>query len=103
MSKSNLKKKKKKKQDYKEKKFFIKTGQLGNNGQVFVTPEECVYGKVLCFKAVFEENVKVLSKPWRRWRRCAKTLTFSYISVITEDIYLKLRLVVHYQKGNPYQ
>ena len=34
---------------------------------------------------------------------CAKTLTFSNISVITEDIYLKLRVVVHYQKGNPYQ
>ena len=30
-------------------------------------------------------------------------LTFSSISVITEDIYLKLRLVVYYQKGNPYQ
>ena len=27
-------------------------------------------------------------------------LTFSNISVITEDIYLKLREVVHYQKGN---
>ena len=24
------------------------------------------------------------------------------ISVITEDIYLKLRVDVHYQKGNPY-
>ena len=36
------------------------------------------------------------------WRR-AKTLTFSNISVITEDIYLKLRIAVHYQKGNPYQ
>ena len=36
------------------------------------------------------------------WGR-AKTLTFSYISVITEDIYLKFRVVVHYQKGNPYQ
>ena len=33
----------------------------------------------------------------------AKTLTFSDISLITEDIYLKLRIVVHYQKGNPYQ
>ena len=33
----------------------------------------------------------------------AKTLTFSNISVITEDIYLKLREVVHYQKGNPFQ
>ena len=32
---------------------------------------------------------------------CAKTLTFSNISVITEDIYLKLRVVVHYQKGEP--
>ena len=27
----------------------------------------------------------------------------SLISVITEDIYLKLRVVVHYQKGNSYQ
>ena len=26
-------------------------------------------------------------------------LTFSNISVITEDIYLKLSVVVHYQKG----
>ena len=31
----------------------------------------------------------------------AKTLTFSNISVITEDIYLKLRLVVDYPKGEP--
>ena len=29
-----------------------------------------------------------------------KTLTFSNISVIAEDIYLKLRVVVHYQQGN---
>ena len=29
--------------------------------------------------------------------------TFSNISFIPEDIYLKLRVVVHYQKGNPYQ
>ena len=29
-------------------------------------------------------------------------MTFSNISVITEDTYLKLRLVVDYQKGNPY-
>ena len=36
-------------------------------------------------------------------RRRAKTLTVSNISIITEDIYLKLRIVVHYQKGNPYQ
>ena len=35
--------------------------------------------------------------------RHAKTLTFSNISVITEDIYLKLRVVVHDQKGNIYQ
>ena len=28
-----------------------------------------------------------------------KTLIFSNISVITEDIYLKLRVFVHYQKG----
>ena len=27
----------------------------------------------------------------------------STISVITEDIYVKLRVVVDYQKGNPYQ
>ena len=32
-----------------------------------------------------------------------RKLTFSNISVIIEDIHLKLRIVVHYQKGNPYQ
>ena len=36
-------------------------------------------------------------------RHCAKTLTFSNIFVITEDIYLKLIVVVNYQKGNLYQ
>ena len=30
-------------------------------------------------------------------------LSFSNISVITEVVYLKLRLAVYYQKGNPYQ
>ena len=34
-------------------------------------------------------------------RRRAKT--FSNISVITENIYLKLRVVVHYQQRNSYQ
>ena len=58
--------------------------------------------------AVFEKNVEVLSYPCRRQRcflrHCAKTLTFSKISDTTEDIYyLKFRLVVHYQKGKPYQ
>ena len=38
----------------------------------------------------------------RRRRRRAKTSTFTNISVITEDIYLKLRVAVHYQKGNSY-
>ena len=32
-------------------------------------------------------------------RRGAKTWTFCNISVVTEDIYLKLGLVVHYEKG----
>ena len=36
-------------------------------------------------------------------RRRAKPLTFCDIPLITEDIYLKLRIVVHYQKRNPYQ
>ena len=37
------------------------------------------------------------------WGSCgAKTLTFSNMSVISEDMYLKLRLAVYYQKGNPY-
>ena len=58
--------------------------------------------------AVFEENDEVLSQLWRRLhlrrrRRRAKTWTFCNISVITEDIYLKLGLVVHYEKGNSYQ
>ena len=55
--------------------------------------------------AVFEENVEVLSYPCRR-RRClhrrhrSKSLTFSNLSVITEDIYLKLKLPV-LSKGEP--
>ena len=53
--------------------------------------------------AIFEENIE----PCRQWQwqqqRCSKTLTFSNISLITEDIYLKLRLVVNYEKRNPYQ
>ena len=51
--------------------------------------------------AVFEENFEVMSCVVVR--RHAKTWTFSNISVLTEDIYWKLRVVVHYQKGNPYQ
>ena len=45
--------------------------------------------------AVFEKNVKVLSKLCCQRQRLhrANTLTFSNISVITEDIYLKLRIV----------
>ena len=35
-------------------------------------------------------------------RRHAKTLTFCNISVINEDINLKLGLCVHYPKRNPY-
>ena len=59
-------------------------------------------GVVGVSSAVFEENVALLSQPWRRrLRHRAKTLTFSNISVIIEDIYLKLRVVVHYQKGEP--
>ena len=47
------------------------------------------------FLARLWKTAEVLSQPW--YRRHAKTLTFFNISVITEDIYLKLRLVVHYQ------
>ena len=53
--------------------------------------------------AVFKENNEVLSYCRLRRRRCAKTWTFCNISVITEDIYLKLGLVDHYEKGNLYQ
>ena len=52
----------------------------------------------LVSSVVFEENVEVLLLPCRR-RRGAKTLTFSNIPVNTEDIYLKLRLVVYFKRG----
>ena len=57
----------------------------------------------ICSLAVFEGNVEVLSL---LSAPLGKTLTFSnisVISVITKDIYLKLRLIVYYQKWNPYQ
>ena len=56
--------------------------------------------------AVFEENDEVLSQLWRSLRRRrggAKTWTFCNISVITEDVCLKLGQVVHYEKRNSYQ
>ena len=34
---------------------------------------------------------------------CKNFDIFSKMSVITEDIYLQLRLIVYYQKGNPYK
>ena len=37
-----------------------------------------------------------------RHRRRAKSVTFCNIYVITEDIYLKLGMCVHYSKSNPY-
>ena len=36
------------------------------------------------------------------FRRPAKTLKFCNISVITEDVYVKLGICVHYPKSNPY-
>ena len=50
------------------------------------------------------QNIFGTVMPLFRLSRCgAKTWTFCNISVITEDIYLKLELVVHYEKGNSYQ
>ena len=57
---------------------------------------------VIFSSSVLEEHVKVLSEPCHPHHR-AKTLTFSNIAIyITEDIYLKLIIVVNYQKGNIY-
>ena len=53
------------------------------------------------------QNIFGTVMPLFRLRNCrrggAKTWTFCNISVITEEIYLKLGLVVHYEKGNLYQ
>ena len=72
--------------------------QEAKSGELY-TVERFRLIKNIFSSAVFEENLEVLSLPWCR----AKTLTFSNISVITEDIYLKLRVIVCYQKGNPFQ
>ena len=75
--------------------------KLSNKLFVWIIFDTLLFISTLMSSAVSE----VLSQPWRRLlrRRRAKTLTFSNISVINEDIYLKLRIVVHYQKGNEYQ
>ena len=47
---------------------------------------------------------EVLLQPWRlrRGRRCrAKTLTFCNMTLITEDIYLKIEVCIHYLNSNP--
>ena len=49
----------------------------------------------------FRRKPEVLLWPWH-CRSCAKTLTFCNISVVTEDIYLKLGVCVHYPKSNLY-
>ena len=55
----------------------------------------------------FQRNSKVLLQPWHCWRRqccChhgAETLTFCNVSVISEDIYLKLGVCVYYPMSNP--
>ena len=51
-----------------------------------------------CFRRKHQGIVIALASSWRR-RRGAKTLTFSNISVITEDIYLKPRIVVPIKRG----
>ena len=53
--------------------------------------------------ACFRRKPEILLSPWSRCcrRRHAKTLTFCEISVITEDIYFKLGISVHYPKNNP--
>ena len=48
-------------------------------------------GSSIFSSAVFEETIEVFSYPCCHYRH-AKTLTFSTISAITEDIHLKLRL-----------
>ena len=49
--------------------------------------------------AVFEENVKVFVIALSLPGVLCKNLTFSYISVISKDIYLKLILVVTIKRG----
>ena len=64
-----------------------------------------VLGK-LCRKAAFVFLARVFSEKSQGiaipWYLHAKALTFCNISVITEDIYLKLCICVHYLKSNPY-
>ena len=65
--------------------------------------------------SVYVLNVSTEFLVWLFWKKTSRychspivvvgivvvqKLTFSNIFVITEDIYLKLRLVVYYQKGN---
>ena len=49
--------------------------------------------------AVFRENPRYC---YRRRRCHAETVTFCNISVITEDICLKLGVCIYYPKSNPY-
>ena len=54
--------------------------------------------------AVFGETGGIAIRLSRCHYRCrrAKTLTFCNISVITEDIHLKLGVYVHHPKTSPY-
>ena len=65
------------------------------------------YNVARIFKSVvFGQKPEILLLPWLRHcclcHRHSRTLTFCNISVITEDVYLKLKLCVHHPKSNPY-
>ena len=55
---------------------------------------------------LFSQKTRGIAIALAEGRRCrrrrAKALTFCNISVITEDIYLKLGVCVHYPKSNAY-
>ena len=74
------------------------TGQAVQGGRI-----NCYTGiSIFLARLFWKKALRYCHSPGFLQWRLVKTSTFSSISVITEDIYLKLRVVVHYQKRNPY-
>ena len=71
-------------------------------GESFCCWSISVYQRIIFSLAVFGRKTKVLLWPWHCHCRCAKSLTFCNISVITEDINLKLGICVHSPKSSPF-
>ena len=70
--------------------------------KIFTWNSEYVFAVQRAIHTIKEDNSKCIFSELCRFFDMQKKLTFCKISIITEDIYLKLRICVFYPKSDPY-